>query len=473
MIADRFVLLCFVLIAAPSVVCAGNVDRPPNILFVLMDNIGQDWFGCCGSNEGVTPFIDRLAGEGVRFPHCYVSPLCSTSRVVFLTGRYPYRTGWTIHHDAAIYGGGSFDAEREISFARPLREAGYATMVSGKWQINNLFEEPDSLRQHGFDEHFLFPEGPRGHPAHIQRYWDPYIIQNGERIDADGKFGPDLYTDALIDFMTQHRERPFLAYFSMVLCHMPVTSTPFNKDTPMNEREALAGMVRYADHCVERLVDSLDELGLRDDTVVIISTDNGTPGRMGGRVRGRVFEATADTMVEAEMRDGSINVPLIVAGPSHLVEGGRVSAALTDSSDLFPTILELAGADPPADRQIDGRSLVKVLRDESAAGDHREWIHSQYANRHIVRDIRYKLHSDGGFFDLETDPLERVDLSESADPAHVAARQRLQQVVADFPPDAEQGFVPRSISARRMGIGIDQGRASDAQLAPTGDQRGP
>jgi arylsulfatase A-like enzyme len=467
----RLVLPCLVLLAAPSLCRADEADRPPNLLFVLMDNIGQDWFGCCGSTEGTTPFIDELAAGGVRFPHCYVSPLCSTSRVVFLTGRYPYRTGWTIHHDAAIYGGGSFDAEREISFARPLREAGYATMVSGKWQINNLFEEPESLQQHGFDEHFLFPEGPRGHPAHIQRYWDPYVIKNGERIDAEGKFGPDLYTDALIEFMTKHREHPFLAYFSMVLCHMPVTSTPFNKDTPMNEREALAGMVRYADHCVERLVAALDALGLRDNTVIIVTTDNGTPARMGGRVRGRVFEAAAETMVEGAMREGSINVPLIIAGPPHLVDGGRVTAALTDSSDLFPTILELAGADPPADREIDGRSLAGVLRDESAAGEHREWIHSQYAGRHVVRDTRYKLHSDGGFFDLEADPLEGEDLSESKEPAHVAARQRLQKVIDAFPPDAEQGFVPRSISARRMGIGIDEGRADDAQLAPTGDKQ--
>ena len=237
--------------------------RPPNILFVLMDNIGQDWFGCCGSLEGQTPEIDKLAASGVRFRNCYVTPLCSTSRHVFMTGRYPFRTGWHIHHDAAIYGGGYFDWNREITFARVLKSAGYATAISGKWQINNLFDQPDALKKHGFDEHFIFPEGPRGHPAHTQRYWDPYIIQDGRRIEAEGKFGPRLFTDYLIDFMRRHRDRPFLAFYSTILTHVPVTKTPLNKDEVLTEREQLAGMVRYADVCIGRLVAALDESGLR------------------------------------------------------------------------------------------------------------------------------------------------------------------------------------------------------------------
>ena len=436
-----------------------------------MDNIGQDWFGCYGSTEGQTPHIDRLAAEGVRFPNCYIMPLCSTSRCVFLTGRYPFRTGWTVHHDAAIYGGGSFDADREICFARVLQGAGYATAVSGKWQINNLFDEPDTLHKHGFAEHCLFPEGPRGHPAHIKRYWDPYVIRNGKRLETGGRFGPDIYTEALIDFMEQHRDRPFLAFYSMVFCHIPVTETPLNRGQTLSEREQLAGMVRYADHCIERLIDSLDGLGLRDDTIIIVTTDNGTPKHVGGNVAGRVFEAAADTMVEGAMKEGSINVPLIVNGPEHLVSGGRVTAALADSSDIFPTLIEFAGGMLPQDRVIDGRSLVGVLKDESATPGHRDWIHSQYAKRHVVRDQQYKLFSTGPFYDLDADALEEHDLADSDDPSHVAARRRLQQVIDAFPPNADQGFIPRSISARRMGIGVDDQRANDAKLAPTDVKR--
>jgi len=436
----------------------------PNFLVVLMDNIGQDWFGCYGSTEGQTPEIDKLAAGGVRFRHCYVVPLCSTSRHMFLTGRYPFRTGWRIHHDAAIYGGGYFDWNREVTFARPLRAAGYATAISGKWQINNLFDQPDALRRHGFDEHCVFPEGPRGHPAHTQRYWDPYVLRDGRRVDAEGRFGPELFTDYLIDFMRRHRDRPFLAFHSTVLAHLPVTKTPLNRDRELSEREQLAGMVRYADHCVGRLVRALDELGLRERTVVLVTTDNGTPADFGGKVQGGVFQAAADTMVEGDMKEGSIDVPLVASCPG-LISGGRVSDALIDSSDVFPTLLDLAGVEGPEGVTIDGRSLAGVLRGDPAA-PRRKWIFSQYADKRLVRNDRYKLRSDGRFHDLVHDPLEEHDLSGSEDLQIAAQRERLQRVLDSLPPDAELWFEPRSISARRLKIGDRDQRARDEELAP-------
>ncbi len=440
-------------------------DRPPNIVFILMDNLGQDWFGCYGSREGQTPQIDKLAAEGVRFRHCYVVPLCSTSRHVFFTGRYPFRTGWTVHHDAAIYGGGYFDWNREIAFPRVLQSAGYATALAGKWQINNLFDQPDALARHGFDEHCVFPEGPRGHPAHTRRYWDPYVLRNGRRIDAEGRFGPELFTSYLIDFFRRHRDRPFLAVYPTVLTHLPATHTPRNKGEDLTERELLAGLVRYADHCVGRLVAALDDLGLREDTIVMITTDNGTPAIYGGRVEGRVFEAAADTMVEGDMKEGSIDVPMIVNGPGR-VPAGRVSDALVDASDVFPTLVELAGAACPEGVAIDGRSFAPVLRGEPDSASPRQWIFSQYADRRLVRGRRYKLRSDGRFHDLVRDPLEEHDLFESTDPAVVRQRERLQRVLDSLPPDASLWFEPRSISARRLKIGDAGRRTHDAELAP-------
>jgi len=451
--------------AATAAGAEGAPHRPPNLLVVLMDNIGQDWFGCYGSLEGQTPEIDKLAETGLRFRHCYVTPLCSTSRHVFLTGRYPFRTGWRIHHDAAIYGGGYFDWNREITFARVLRSAGYATAIAGKWQINNLFDQPDALKRHGFDEHCVFPEGPRGHPAHTKRYWDPYVIHNGKRIETEGKFGPQLFTDYLIDFMGRHRDRPFLAFYSTVLTHLPVTTTPLNRNQDLTGREQLAGMVRYADHCVGRLVAALDTLGLRNNTIVFVTTDNGTPAVFGGKVGGRVFQAAADTMVEGDMKEGSIDVPLVVNCPA-LVPGGRVSDALVDNSDIFPTLVELAGAECPQGVVIDGKSFAAVLRGDARRESPREWIFSQYADKRLVRNQRYKLRSDGRFHDLVRDPLEEHDLSGSADPEIVAERKRLQQVLDSLPPDAKLWFEPRSISARRLKIGDAGRRAADAKLAP-------
>jgi len=435
----------------------------PNLVVVLMDNIGQDWFGCYGSAEGATPQIDRLAEGGVRFRHCYVTPLCSTSRHVFLTGRYPFRTGWHIHHDSAIYGGGYFDWNREVTFARALKSAGYATAISGKWQINNLFDQPDALEKHGFDEHLLFPEGPRGHPAHTKRYWDPYVMRDGKRIEAEGKFGPDLYTDYLIDFFGRNRDRPFLAFYSMVLTHVPVTKTPLNRDEELSDREQLADMVRYADRCVGRLVRALDELGLRDNTIVIVTTDNGTPAVYGGKVEGRVFEASANTMVEGDMKEGSIDVPMVVNCPA-LVPGGRVSDALVDSSDLFPTLVDLAGGKCPEGVTVDGKSFAPVLRGHGTSP--REWIFSQYADKRVVRNQRYKLRSDGRFHDLVRDPLEEHDLAKSRNPEVAAQRKKLQRVLDRLPPNAKIWFEPRSISARRLKIGDAELRAAQDKLAP-------
>ena len=134
-----------------------SFSAQPNVVFILLDNIGQEWFGCYGSEENCTPNIDRLAREGVRFQHCYTMPICGPSRTVLLTGRQPYRTGFTLHHDAALYSGGGLDPKREIIFPRLFRDAGYATGIAGKWQINNLYDEPDVMTRHGFAEHLVWP----------------------------------------------------------------------------------------------------------------------------------------------------------------------------------------------------------------------------------------------------------------------------------------------------------------------------
>src|SRR5262245_47799172 len=132
-------------------------QRRTNIVFILLDNVGQEWFGCYGSEENASPNIDALARDGARVEHCYSHPVCGPSRAMLLTGRYPFRTGWTVHHDAALYSGGGFDPAREVTIARALRDAGYATGIAGKWQINNLYDEPGVLARHGFDEHLVWP----------------------------------------------------------------------------------------------------------------------------------------------------------------------------------------------------------------------------------------------------------------------------------------------------------------------------
>ena len=448
-------LLCIV---NTSYACAAEpAGRRPNVLFILLDNVGKDWFRCYGSQEDQTPVMDRLARTGLKFRSFYVTPVCSTTRVMLLTGRYPFRTGWHTHHDPAIYGGGYFDWNREICLARVMKSAGYDTCISGKWQINDLFDpaQKDAIYKHGFDEYCLFPEGRKGHPAHKKRYWDPYVIRDGKRLDTTGQFGPDIFTDYLIDYMSRHRERPFFAYYPMILTHIPVVSTPFNKDQDLTPRQKFAGMLRYADHLIGRLIDALDRFGLRDSTIVFITVDNGTDNgtdqkafeSLGGRIHGRISGEGIYSLTER-----GINMPFIVNCPA-LVRGGRESDDLIDASDILPTLAELAGAKLPDGVIIDGRSFAPQLLGHMRKTPWRSWCLTQYYKTRVIRDQRFKLYSTGEFFDLSEDPLEKHNLAgtpalKNAETA--AAYKRLQHVLGSLPPNAKLPWEFRSISARKI-----------------------
>lgn len=436
---------------------AQTKETRPNILFVLLDNVGKDWFRCYGSQENQTPNIDRLARTGLKFRNFYVTPVCSTTRVMLLTGRYPFTTGWHTHHDPAIYGGGYFDWEQEISLARVMKSVGYDTCISGKWQINDLFDpqQSDAITRHGFDEYCLFPEGKKDHPAHKQRYWDPYVIRNGERLDTTGQFGPDIFTDFLIDYMSRHRERPFFAYYSAILTHIPVVPTPENVDKPLDARQQFAGMLSYADHLMQRLVDALDDLELRDNTIFIVAVDNGTDNgtdqnafqSLGGRIDGRISGEGIYSLTER-----GINVPLIVNCPT-LVPGGRESDLLLDASDILPTLADLAGAKLTADHKIDGRSFARELRGEPLDRPWRDWAFSQYYKTRVVRGQRYKLYSDGSFYDLSEDPLEQHNLQlleQLRSESEKEEYRSLKQTLDAMPENATLPWEFRSISARKI-----------------------
>ncbi|MCZ6675361.1 MAG: sulfatase-like hydrolase/transferase [Verrucomicrobia bacterium] len=448
---------------------SGVEPKRPNILFILLDNIGKDWFRCYGSQEDVTPNIDRLARTGVKFRSFYVTPVCSTTRVALLTGRYPFRTGWHTHHDPAIYGGGYFDWNREISIARVLRNAGYHTYISGKWQINDLFDpsQKDALEKHGFDEHCIFPEGKKDHPAHKKRYWDPYILENGQHIHTDGQYGPEIFTQRLIDFMSRMAKQgdaPFFAYYSAILTHIPVGNTPDNKDTELTAREQFAGMARYADKLVGRMVQALDDLGLRDDTILLIATDNGTDNgtyhgyeHLGGRVSGRKIDVGSTMRPKDDgyyhLSEFSVNTPFIVNCPNR-IPGGRESDLLVDMTDIFPTLVDFASAELPNDLALDGHSLASRLLGQAVDSPWRNWSFTQYHQIRVIRDHRFKLFSNGPFYDLSDDPLEKHDLQYTGrlteDEATREAYERLKDVLAGLSPNAQLPWEFRSISARQL-----------------------
>src|SRR5262245_50587768 len=452
----------------------GQSNQRPNVVFILLDNVGQEWFGCYGSEEGCTPNIDQLARTGVRIENCYTPPVCGPSRVVLLTGRYPHSTGFRLHHDAALYSGGGLDPKREIVFPRLLRDAGYATGITGKWQINNLYDQPDVLTQHGFQEQLVWPgsiDFPRlesgarrrfddiiarqsyeeavAFNEHIEsRYWDPVFIRNGKREILQGEFGPDVSREFAFDFLRRHREGPFFLYLPMVLTHgqnfsSPAVPTPLNRDTDRQPQAMFADMLRYADQIVGQIVTEIQRLGLSDNTIIFVASDNGTEHRFQARRSGRTVQGDLYSLTEA-----GGNIVLMVNCPK-LVPGGR-TVPLADFTDLYPTICELTGVPLSPDHRPQGRSLAAYLRGQPGARPPRDWILNEYHDVRVVRDSRFKLYSDGRFFDASADPAEQHNLSQSTDSTALAARLRLQQVLASLPTDVPPPFPLRSLSAFKI-----------------------
>jgi arylsulfatase A-like enzyme len=410
-----------------SAAALAQAPARPNIVLIMVDDMGRDWLSCYGSSHR-TPHIDRLASQGVRYETMYCTPICSPTRVELLTGRYPFRTGWTDHHDVPRWGGKGLDWEREITFARMLREAGYRAAIAGKWQVNDLRHPTDVLARHGFDEHCMWPGGEEGNPASEERYYDPYLQINGERGIRKGRFGEEVANEFLLDFMRRHKDRPFLAYYPMILNHAPYVRTPMSREAGPETRSLYAGMVTYMDEMVGRVVKEIDGLGLTERTLIVFTADNGSP--VGGTLGGVPCPSA-----KGQVTDLGVHTPFLMRAP-WLRRGGEVSADLADFTDVLPTLAEVAGIQPPKGVKLDGRSLLSNAK--------REWIFTQRGRHRAIRDQRFKLNGDGAFYDLSKDPFERRDLRQS--PEHAAARERLTRVLASMPADGPppfRGYQPR------------------------------
>ena len=206
----------------------------PNIVLVMADDVSWEAFGCYGAEDYETPNIDALAAKGIRFEHCYSTPICTPSRVMIMTGKYNFRN----------YTHFGYLNPQEKTFGNLLQEAGYRTAVAGKWQLNGLYNNlpgyDDNTRPFkvGFDEYCLW-QLTKGKQVG-ERFWSPPLEQNGKFISAEennGKYGPDIFCDFICDFMHRNREQTFFAYYPMVLVHDPFVPTP---DT-IGRRTAHAG----------------------------------------------------------------------------------------------------------------------------------------------------------------------------------------------------------------------------------------
>jgi len=396
--------------------CAG-APRPtpggavrPNFLIFLADDLGRECLGSYGGTSYATPRLDALARSGLRFERCFSMPQCHPTRVALLTGRYPFR--------ANVRWGRL--PETEVTFAHVLAAVGYATAVSGKWQLAKLRKDPNHPARAGFQTSCCWGwhEGAR--------YWDPLIWQDGvRRDDLRERYGPDVHTDFLIDFMARHRDGPFLAYYPMTLPHL---SSAGADGAPGAKLTTYPELVAEMDLQVARTLDALERLGLASNTLVLFAADNGTPRGITSELAGRDIAGG-----KTSLTDAGTHVPLLASGPG-VVRGGTCSD-LVDVSDFLPTLAALAHADLPAGITLDGRSFAPQLRGE--AGRPRDWVYSGHRGRSFLRDERWKLTNSGALYDLTRDPDETAAISPGADtPESAAARARLESYVRAYFPEA-------------------------------------
>jgi len=402
----------------------GADKSKPNILFILADDVGREVLGCYGGQSYRTPNLDQIAADGMRFTHCYSMPVCHPTRVALLSGCYPATLGnpkW-----------GSYPkAEEKNTFAQVLKNAGYATAVAGKWQLCLMKNDKQQPKRMGFDEWSVFGwhEGPRFH--------DPMIYENGKvRRDTRGKYGPDLYVDFLIDFMKKNREKPFLAYYSMALAH-DVTDD-IGKPVPYGPTDRWLNYTEMAedmDHQIGKLVRALDRLKLREKTLILYTTDNGTAGASYLRVgkngkfeRPKVFSYFHGRMVQGgkgKLNDLGTRVPLI-ANWKGRIAGEQVIDDLVDFSDILPTFADLGGGKLPA-RDLNGISFAGRLLDGKPST--RKWAYSERkGGLRWVRTRQHKLYSNGNLFNLKADPDEKQPVKKQ-----LPIRAELQSALDSLP----------------------------------------
>jgi arylsulfatase A-like enzyme len=424
----------------------------PNVIVILTDDQGAADAGCYGSQDLKTPHIDALASQGVRFSQFYSgAPVCSPSRAALLTGRYPLRCGVLGNASSQRDQASGLPAD-EVTLAEMFKAAGYTTAHIGKWHLG--YTPATMPNAQGFDfsfghmggcidnwSHFYYWSGPNVHDLH----------RNGTEVHLDGQYFPDLLVAEAKQFITKNRDRPFFIYFAINLPHYP-----YQPDTEWldrysdlpHPRRLYAAFVSSMDQRIGALLQSVDSLGLRERTIVVFQSDNGHSteerahfgGGSAGPYRGAKFS----------LFEGGIRLPAIISWPGQLPTG-VTRDQLAHTCDWMPTLAELCGV-PLLNKDVDGKSLVPVLRSGSAPSPHAvlHWQVGAGKNAQwAVREGKWKLignawdTSNGDkaqariplfLANVEADPGEQTNLAEQEQSQTTRLRKLHEQWVSNNTP---------------------------------------
>jgi arylsulfatase A len=405
-------------------------DNRPNVVLILADDLGYECISANGGTSYQTRCIDKLASQGVRFENCHAQALCTPSRVQIMTGQYNVRNYSSF---------GNLDRS-QISFGNLFKNAGYKTVVAGKWQLG---KENDSPRHFGFDESCLWQQSlPRKDTAgHDTRFSNPVLQLNGEvKHFKNGEYGPDIVSNYICDFMERNRSQPFFVYYPMILAHCPFVPTPKSEDwdaLSMGSREYkgepryFPDMVFYMDMLVGKIVSKVDELGLSENTLIIFTGDNGTDQPIISMFKGKEYPGG-----KGRTTDNGTHVPLIVRWEGTVLQG-KECFDMIDFSDFLPTICDAANLEIPQEIPIDGISFLPQLLGKK--GKSRKWIYCWYAPRKLdelkefARNTAYKLYSTGEFYSIKDDFFEKYPItSDSLNKQQKRAYKSLKKALDDY-----------------------------------------
>lgn len=443
-----------------------SIDSRPNIIYILVDDLGKEWVSCYGAEDIETPNIDALAASGMQFHNFYCMPQCTPTRLTLLTGQYPFEHGWVNHWDVPRWGGGAhYDETIYPSLGREMKKAGYQTAIAGKWQIDDFRVEPDAMTKSGFDEYCMWTGYETGVPASAERYQNPYIFTKEGSKTYQNQFGPKVFQDFVIDYIQQPKTAPFFIYYPLVLPHTPFVDTPDEiAEDNLGKHKA---MVRYVDKITGNIVNAIDAAGIKENTLIIWTTDNGSTRSITGTMNGQKVGGGKMLPLEA-----GINVPFIASWPKYIPFKSQ-SNALVDLTDIFPTFLDLGEvpkknwAKRASNPIFDGQSFKAVLQGTTKKSS-RDWILSMGGGNHakltdlgvenqyvfrdrMLRNDRYKLYVNASreaaeFYDLQNDPFEKNNLiweGKALTPTENQAFDQLSAIIAHFPErDADPKYNP-------------------------------
>jgi arylsulfatase A-like enzyme len=444
----RLVVSSLTLLCCLAEATVGEAAGRPNVVIFLADDAGWGDYSHSGNRQVLTPHIDSIARDGVSLDRFFVCPVCAPTRAEFLTGRYHPRGGVR---------GVSTGQERldlqEKTLADALQAAGYATGAFGKW--HNGSQWPYHPLARGFDEYF-------GHSAgHWGEYFDPPLEENGRMIRTQGYIA-DVCTDRALRFIEKHQDRPFLCYVPFTTPHSPWAApakdwqrlkdrpivqraTEANKEVLDETRCALA-MIENQDGNVGRVLAKLDELQLRENTIVLYFSDNGpNSARWNEGMKGR----------KGSTDEGGVRSVCYLRWPARMPAGHRVRE-IAGAIDLLPTLAALTGVPRIGDKPLDGRDLGPLLLKQSVDWPER-LIFSTWAGRVSVRTQRHRLDDKGQLFDMLADPGQMTPINDR----EPATAERLSAAVKKW--------------RQEMKLGQDKlaGNAVDPRPIPVGHREFP